>query len=165
MERFFRGSLTFLLCLTMLMECIQVVLRYCFELPVIWIDETIIFPAIWMYMLGCANASRENTQIVAKILPVFFNSPRQTAVIDFCAQVFSLVIAVWLTWYAVEYFGYSLGVNRKTGYLFLPLSIGESAVCAGMLLVSWFTLAQLVKSARHLAALLRRRPAEGASCS
>ena len=165
MERFFRWTLTFLLCLTMCMECVQVVLRYCFELPVIWIDETIIFPAIWMYMLGCANASRENTQIVAKILPVFFNSPRQTAVIDTCAQVFSLVIAAWLTWYAIDYMGYSLTVNRKTGYLFLPLAIGESAVCAGMVLVTWFTLAQLVKSARHLAAVARGAQREDASCS
>lgn len=154
MERFFRWSLTCLLLLATGMECIQVALRYWLEMPVImpvmWLDETIIFPAIWIYMLGCANASRENSQIVAKILPALFPFPRPVAVFDCLAQIFSLIISCWLTWYAVEYFFYSITVSRKTGYLFWPLSIGETAVSAGMVLITFYTCVQLLKSIRTL---------------
>lgn len=150
MGRFFRWSLTFLLILATTMECAQVLLRYVFQMPLIWLDETIIFPAIWMYMLGCANASREDTQIVAKILPVFFPGPRPVAIFDFCARVFSLVISAWLAWYAVEYFFYSLEANRKTTYLFMSMYIGESAIAAGMLLITGYCLLHLVRSFRHL---------------
>ncbi|MCD7983463.1 MAG: TRAP transporter small permease subunit [Desulfovibrio sp.] len=156
MERVFRCLLTFLLCLVAAMECLQVLLRYILEMPIMWLDESIIFPAVWLYMLGCANASRENTQIVAKILPVFFSGPRQTAFFDLCAQCFSAVISCWLTWYAVEYFFYTFEADRKTGYLFLPMTIGETALCAGMLLVTWYTLLQLARSARRMRALLQK---------
>ena len=156
MERVFRCLLTFLLCLVAAMECLQVLLRYILEMPIMWLYESIIFLAVWLYMLGCANASRENTQIVAKILPVFFSGPRQTAFFDLCAQCFSAVISCWLTWYAVEYFFYTFEADRKTGYLFLPMTIGETALCAGMLLVTWYTLLQLARSARRMRALLQK---------
>ncbi len=116
--------------------------------------ETIIFPAIWMYMLGCANASREDTQIVAKILPVFFPKPRPVAVFDFCARVFSLVISVWLTWHAVEYFFYSLETHRKTSYLFMPMYIGETAIAAGMILITAYCILHLSRSFRRLRMVL-----------
>lgn len=154
MAAFFRWSLTILLLIATVMECVQVLLRYVLEMPIMWLDETIIFPAIWMYMLGCANASYENTQIVAKILPVFFPQPKPVAIFNFCAQFFSLIISCWLTWYAIEYFFYSISVNRKTGYLFVPLCIGETAVCVGMILVTIFTFIHLGKSIRQLRHIL-----------
>lgn len=150
MERFFRWGLTFLLLLATTMECAQVLLRHIFHMPVIWLGETILFPAIWMYMLGCANASREDTQIVAKILPVLFPSPRSVAVFDFCSRCFSVLISSWLTWYAGEYFFYSIAVNRKTGSLFLPFCIGESAIAFSMLLVTGYSLVYLLRSVRKL---------------
>ena len=162
MERFFRWTLTFLLCLVAVMECLQVLLRYIFHMPIMWLDESIIFPAIWLYMLGCANASRENTQIVAKILPVFFSAPRQTAFFDVCAQVCSVIISSWLTWYALEYFLYAMKIKRKTGYLFLPMTIGETALCVGMLFITAYTLLQLIKSLRHACSLYSRG---GTPCS
>lgn len=152
MNRFFRWALAFLLVLATTMECAQVLLRYVLEMPLIWLDETIIFPAIWMYMLGCANASREDTQIVARILPVFFPAPRPVAVFDFCARIFSLVISTWLTWHAVEYFFYSVETNRKTAYLFMPIYIGETAIAVGMLLVTGYCLLHLLQSCKRLRA-------------
>lgn len=156
MERFFHLILTFLLLLATVMECVQVLLRYIFHMPIMWLDETIIFPAIWLYMLGCANASREDTQIVARILPVFFPAKRPVAVFDLCARFFSVVISSWLTWYAVEYFFHSLNINRKTGYLFLPLYIGESAIATGMALITGYCIVHLVRSFKNTRAVFSR---------
>jgi TRAP-type C4-dicarboxylate transport system, small permease component len=99
-----------------------------------------------MYCLGCANAARDNTQIVAKILPVFFKSDRAKAAIDCCAFVFSSVISCWLTWYAGDYFLYAIEISRETGYLFLPLVWGESAIFVGMVLITVYTVLQFFKS-------------------
>lgn len=158
MERFFQISLTFLLLITTIMECLQVILRYVFQISVLWLDETIIFPAIWMYMLGCANASREDTQIVAKIFPVLFPKPLACAIFDFCARIFSLIISIWLTWYAVEYFFYSLEVNRKTVSLFLPMFIGETAVAAGMIIITCYCFIHFLRSLKQLGYFLGKRP-------
>ncbi len=159
MSSFFRWTLTFLLLLATFMECGQVLARYLLQMPVMWLDETIIFPAIWMYMLGCANASREDTQITARILPVFFNSPCSVAIFDLLARFFSLAISAWLAWHALDYLFYSLEVNRKTGYLFLPLYIGECSIGAGMILVTWYCALHFANSIKKIRQAFARRAA------
>lgn len=163
MERFFRYSLTTLLCSVAVMECVQIFLRYVFEMPLMWLDESIIFPAIWMYCLGCANASRDNTQIVAKILPVFFSGEYAKAIIDCIAFAFSSVISCWLTWYAGDYFLYAVEINRETGYLFLPLVWAEAAIFAGMLLITFYTVVHFFKSLK-LVSVLRAASQGGRAC-
>lgn len=68
--------LAFLLLLATMMECAQILMRCIFHLPLVWLDETIVFAAIWLYMLGFANASREDSQITARILPAIFPAAR-----------------------------------------------------------------------------------------
>lgn len=157
MERFFNWSLTILLLLATLMECLQVLLRYVFQTPSIWLDETIIFPAIWLYMLGSANASREDTQITAKILPDLFPGQLARAIFDFLARLFSSIISFWLTSWSLDYFLYSIEANRKTGYLFFPLYIGETAIAGGLILMSWYCVVRLKHSLSKLSRILQRR--------
>lgn len=150
MERFFRCALTFLLLLAAGMECCQVAARYFLQMPVIWLDETILFPAIWIYMLGFANASREDSQITVRILPALLPCPRFVAFADLLARFFTLIISLWLAWHSAQYFFYSLQANRKTAYYFLPLSIGETAIAIALLLACCFAFNHFVKSCKNL---------------
>ena len=145
MERFFRYSLTFLIALVAGMEFIQVIMRYILHAPVLWLEETLIFPAIWMYFLGCANASRENTQIVAKVLDIFLKKESHKAALDTLASVCGTVISAWLTYWAWDYFEYSTRVWKQTANLFIPLAFAESAFFVGMILITAFTAWQIVK--------------------
>ena len=42
---------------------IQVILRYVLHHPLMGIEELLLFPTIWLYFLGSANASVEHTHI------------------------------------------------------------------------------------------------------
>lgn len=70
MEQAFRYVLTSLMAIVALSQFIQVVTRYVFEVPVMGLEESIVFPTMWMYMLGAVNASRENNQIRANVLEI-----------------------------------------------------------------------------------------------
>lgn len=150
MERFFRYSLTFLIALVAGMEFLQVIMRYLLHAPVMWLDETLVFPAIWMYFLGCANASRENTQIVAKVLDIFLTKESHKAALDGLASICSTVVSVWLTYWAWEYFMYATKAWKLTPNLFFPLSLAEYAFFFGMLLVTFYTAYQVVKDIQRL---------------
>ena len=51
MAAFFNYSLTVLITLVALMELVQVVTRYVFKIPVMGLEELLVFPAIWMYFM------------------------------------------------------------------------------------------------------------------
>lgn len=68
MEQKFRYLLTCLIASVALMQFIQVVTRYVFEVPIMGLEESMVIPTVWLYMLGAVNASREDTQIRANVL-------------------------------------------------------------------------------------------------
>ena len=76
MERFFRYTLTALISIVALMEFYQVLMRYVFEIPVMGLEEILVYPTLWLYFLGSVNASREDTQIKANVLDVFLKADR-----------------------------------------------------------------------------------------
>lgn len=58
MDRGFRYVLTLLLTTVALMQFIQVIWRYIVEQPLMGLEEMLVFPTLWLYMLGSVNASR-----------------------------------------------------------------------------------------------------------
>src|SRR5512146_911797 len=56
MERIFRWVLTLLIVVVAGLEFIQVVTRYVFKIPVMGLEEVLIYFALWLYVLGSVNA-------------------------------------------------------------------------------------------------------------
>src|SRR5699024_2120844 len=53
---------------------VQVILRYFLNLPLMGIEELLLFPTIWLYMIGAANASEERSHIEVDIVETFLNN-------------------------------------------------------------------------------------------
>lgn len=70
MDRFAKYLLTGLIGIVALGQFVQVITRYVLQIPVMGLEETMLYPTLWLYMLGAVNASRENTHIPA-------NTPRR----------------------------------------------------------------------------------------
>ena len=77
MDRFASITLTFLICVVALGQFVQVITRYVLEIPVMGLEESLLYPTMWLYMLGAVNASRENTHIRANVLEIFLSTKRQ----------------------------------------------------------------------------------------
>ncbi|MEH6444473.1 MAG: TRAP transporter small permease subunit [Oceanospirillaceae bacterium] len=151
MNRFVSILLTTMICLVALGQFVQVITRYVLEIPVMGLEESLLYPTLWLYMLGAMNASRENTHIKANVLEIFLKTPRQHAILAVIAEFCSLVIAGWLTYWAWDFMRYSLRVGKESPTLYIPTIFVDAALLIGMAVMMLYTIMHLVK---HLKAAM-----------
>ncbi len=150
MDRFFNYTLTTLITLVALMELVQVISRYIFKIPIMGLEELLVYPAIWLYFIGSANASREDTQIKANVLDVFLKSPRSILKVRVVADVLSLLVALWLAYWAWLYFLYALRVWKDSPTLYVPMFYAEAFVFLGIAAMAIYGAIYLVKNVKSL---------------
>jgi TRAP-type C4-dicarboxylate transport system permease small subunit len=129
---------------------IQVLLRYVFNLPLMGIEELMLFPTIWLYMLGAANASEERSHIVVDIADVFIKNHKVLQVIHFVKYLVCVVIGVILTFWFFNFFQYSLNLWKYSPLLSLPMFFAESALFIGVLLMALYSISDFIKNIKSL---------------
>lgn len=145
MNRFVGLLLTVMICLVALGQFIQVITRYVLEIPVMGLEESLLYPTMWLYMLGAVNASRENTHIKANVLDIFLKTDRQRAILAVIAETCSLVIGCWLTYWAWDFMKYSQRVWKESPTLYIPTFYVDVALILGMVLMMVYTFIHLIK--------------------
>jgi TRAP-type C4-dicarboxylate transport system permease small subunit len=139
-----QGVALFLLMMgVMLLVFVQVVLRYVLHAPLMGIEELLLFPTIWLYMIGGASASWERTHISCGILTLYIKRPTSMAIFNIVKGIISVVVSAWLLYWAFWYFRYSLRVMKESATLYIPLVFGESALFFGLLLMTIYTAVEL----------------------
>ncbi|MDZ7811265.1 MAG: TRAP transporter small permease [Arhodomonas sp.] len=151
MERFFKYTLTGLISLVALGQFVQVITRYVLQVPVMGLEEMILYPTLWLYMLGAVNASREDTHIRANVLEIFLRTPRQHTVLAVIGEILSLLVGLWLTYWAWGFTAYSLRVWKESPTLYIPTFFSDVALFAGLVAMMAYTAGHLVRHIRVLA--------------
>jgi TRAP-type transport system small permease protein len=150
MERVAQILLTGLICTVALGQFVQVITRYVFQTPVMGLEETMLYPMFWLYMLGAVNASRENTHIRANVLEIFLGTERARLVLACIGEVLSLIIGLWLLTWVWDFTRYSVRVWRESPTLYIPVFYADIALLIAMVLMMAWSVLHL---ARHLRAL------------
>ncbi|TWD33259.1 TRAP-type C4-dicarboxylate transport system permease small subunit [Vibrio crassostreae] len=150
MEQKFRYLLTALIASVALMQFVQVVTRYIFEVPIMGLEESMVIPTIWLYMLGAVNASREDSQIRANVLEIFIKSERGHTILALVGEIISFIISSWLTYWAWDYVKYALRVWKESPTLYIPTFYHECSVFIGLLLITLFIAIHIVKLVNQL---------------
>src|SRR5699024_6473793 len=112
----------------------QVILR-AFNFPFMGFEELIIFPTIWLYMIGAANASQERCDISVASLDALHPNKTLLTVMDVLKNIFSLLIATILLFWRFRHFSYSLSAWKLGPLISMPMFFAESAVFVGVLLM------------------------------
>lgn len=150
MDTFSKYLLTGLICLVALGQFVQVVTRYLLQIPVMGLEETMLYPTIWLYILGAVNASREDTHIRANVLEIAIKTERGHTVLAIIGEIISLTVGLWLLSWAWEYTQYAWRVWKESPTLYLPTFYSEVALVAGLALMMLYTAVHLF---RHINAL------------
>lgn len=152
MDKFFKYILPLLISIVAAMEFYQVVMRYIFEVPVMGLDEMLVYPTLWLYLLGSVNAAREDTQIKANVLDVFLKTDKARLVVRVIADTMSVIVSSWLTYWAWDYFLYAKKVWKESPTLYIPTFWAECSLFIGMSLMTlygcWYLLKNIMKLAR-----------------
>jgi TRAP-type C4-dicarboxylate transport system permease small subunit len=143
MERGARWVLTLLIGVVAITQFIQVFTRYVLETPVMGLEEATVFPSLWLYMMGAANASRENSQIRANVLEIFITTERGHARLGVLTEIVSLIVCGWLIHWAWDFMRYSWRTWRESATLYWPIFYADVALILGLVLVFIFTLRTL----------------------
>ncbi|MET4102961.1 TRAP-type C4-dicarboxylate transport system permease small subunit [Roseovarius sp. MBR-78] len=96
MDHFAKYLLTALICVAALGQFVQVIMRYVLQVPVMGLEETMLYPTLWLYILGSVNASRENTHIRANVLEIFVKTERGHTILAILGEIISLIVGLWL---------------------------------------------------------------------
>ncbi|MGB0466724.1 MAG: TRAP transporter small permease [Pontibacterium sp.] len=150
MNRFVSLLLTGLICLVAAGQFVQVITRYVLEIPVMGLEESLLYPTLWLYVLGAVNASRENTHIRANVLEIFLKNARQFCHLAILGEVLSLIVGCWLTYWAWDFTKYSWRVWKESPTLYLPTFYVDVALLTGLILMMLYTLVHLVRHIRSL---------------
>lgn len=150
MNRFASILLTGLICLVAGGQFVQVITRYVLELPVMGLEESLLYPTMWLYVLGAVNASRENHHIRANVLEIFLSTERAHTVLAIIGELLSLAVGIWLTTWAWDFTRYSWRVWKESPTLYIPTFYVDVALVIGMLLMMLYTAVHLVAHVRSL---------------
>jgi TRAP-type C4-dicarboxylate transport system permease small subunit len=134
------------------MEFIQVATRYVLQIPMMGLEEILVYFALWLYILGSVNASREDTQITANVLDVFLKTERSKLMIRITADIMGLVVALWLTWWAWDYFRYSWKVWKLSPTRYVPTFYAECSLFIGLTLMTIYGVVHFVRNVKRLLA-------------
>ncbi len=150
MDRTAKIILTVLLLSVASLQFAQVVTRYVLQSPVRGMEDIMVYLVLWLYVLGSVNASREDTQIRANVLEVFIKSEKAKRVQLIIANIISLAIGVWLTYWAWDFVEYSLRVKKESPTLYIPTIYADASLFIGLALMCLFDLVNIIKSIRSL---------------
>lgn len=150
MDTFAKYLLTGLICIVALGQFVQVITRYVLQVPVMGLEETMLYPTIWLYVFGAVNASREDTHIRANVLEIVIKTERGHTILAIVGEVISLVIGLWLLSWAWEFTQYAWRVWKESPTLYIPTFYSDVALVVGLALMMLYTATHLV---RHIKAL------------
>ncbi|MBW8635596.1 TRAP transporter small permease subunit [Hoeflea sp. WL0058] len=150
MEKLTQYVLTALICSVALGQFVQVITRYVLQVPLMGLEESIMFPTIWLYILGAVNASRENTHIRANVLEIFLKTERQHTILAIVGELISLAIGLWLLTWAWEFTTYSWRVWKESPTLYIPTFWADVALVVGLALMMAYTASHLLAHVRSL---------------
>ena len=150
MERFTQYLLLGLICSVALGQFVQVITRYVLQVPVMGLEETMMFPTLWLYVMGSVNASRENTHIRANVLEIFLKTPRQHTVLAIIGEIISLIVGVWLLTWAWDFTRYSWRVWKESPTLYIPTFYADIALFIGLGLMMLYTTMHLLRHIKEL---------------
>ncbi len=148
MDSFVKYLLTGLICIVAGGQFVQVITRYVLEIPVMGLEETMVYPTMWLYIFGAVNASRDDTHIRANVLEIFLTTRRQHAILAVVGEIVSLIVGLWLLSWAWDFVKYSARVWKESPTLYIPTFYADVALFAGMVLMLVYTAIHLARHAK-----------------
>jgi TRAP-type C4-dicarboxylate transport system permease small subunit len=151
-DTFSKYLLTTLIGIVALGQFVQVITRYVLQVPVMGLEETMLYPTLWLYILGAVNASREDTHIRANVLGIFLKTKAQHIKLAIVGEVISLVVGIWLTYWVWDFIRYSWRIWKESPTLYIPTFYADVSLLVGMVLMMVYTLMHLRRHVLRLSA-------------
>lgn len=135
----------------------EVFARYVLKSSLMGIEELMLFPIIWLYMLGGANASYEKSHIECGILTLYVKKERSQMIFEAVKRTLCVIILVWLCYWGFYFYSYSLKTWKLADITFAPLFFANVALTVGFVLMLIYAVRDVVSAYGNLLKKLKNR--------
>ena len=129
----------FFLVFTMILIFVQVILRYVFNAPLLGIEDYLLIPVAWMYLIGAALASFYRAHIDCGIILLYIKRKTTYKILMLMRSAVMLGVCLWLLKWAYWYFKYLLRIDKTSALGYIKMVYVETSVFFGILLMTIFT--------------------------
>ena len=136
-------ALIFLMTVIAWLIFIQVLFRYVLHIPMHFVEEILILAAVWLYLLGSVNASREESHINARVLEIFIGKVKNIYLIRMLSAALTVMVTGWLTYWSYDFFLYSLKRWKISQVLGYPMIIMESAMLICFIFIFIYSIKEM----------------------
>ncbi len=101
-------------------------------------EEILIICAFWLYMLGTAYGSYEDSHIKADVIVVMMPEGRLKTLLALIRNTLSLILGlIFLVW-AFQLFQWTIIMENKTPVWRIPMTVSQSSLLFGLIVASFY---------------------------
>ena len=128
----------------------EVFARYVLRSSLMGIEELMLFPIIWLYMLGGANASYEKSHIECGILTLYVKKEKSQKIFEAVKRTLCVIILTWLCYWGFFFYSYSLKTWKLADITFAPLFFANVALTVGFVLMLIYAVRDVIAAYGNL---------------
>ena len=122
----------------------EVLARYVLKVSLMGIEEVMVFPMIWLYMLGGCNASYEKSHIECGILTLYIKKDRSKKIFECVKRTVCVIILAWLCYWGVYHFNYSRKTWKTGDITGAPLFYANIALTIGFFIMEIYAIRDII---------------------
>ena len=107
-------------------------------------DEIILLFAFWLYFIGAAYGSYENSHIKADLLNMYIKNMHYKDMLNLVAQTLTVLVNIVLLVWACQFMIWAIEKNPLTTALKIPIFIPRAAIFVGLALMLFYHLYYLI---------------------
>lgn len=101
-------------------------------------EEVLIICAFWLYMLGTAYGSYEDSHIKADVIVVMMPEGRAKTLLALIRNALSLVLGIIFLLWAFQLFQWTIIMENKTPVWRIPMTVSQSSLLFGLTVASFY---------------------------
>lgn len=142
LEKFLRFGLILSSILVTLITFTAVITR-ALNINFLGYEEILIICAFWLYMLGTAYGSFENSHIKADVIVVMMPEGRAKTLLALIRNTLTLVLGIIFLVWAFQLFQWTIIMENKTPVWRIPMTVSQSSLLFGLTVASFYNAVYL----------------------
>lgn len=135
------------LILLVVMVTVQVILRFA-KMPLFGIEETELFPIMWLYGSGALVAAYDRAHISCGLAGVVFKDPHKLAIADCVRDALTIVCAMIGFYIVYPHFTYITSITKTTVSLRLPTVYAECSFVIALFIMVLYSIRDFLSSVK-----------------
>jgi len=132
-----------------------VVTRYIFHMNFHGFEEITLLLCVWLYMMGAAKGSHDETHISADLLNVFVKDETTRLRFRVVRRVIAVAVMCVMLYLSVDFVLYNIEFMSRTSQLHIPMVAYYVSLALGFLLMLFFDACYMVCDIKVLLGLTR----------